>query len=128
MAASPLIIVDAANVIGSTPNGWWRDRLGATRRLRDRLGPLTRHGLSHWPQPPPISVILVTEGAARGLESTDNVTVVDAPGQADDTIVDLVVEHAPTPTVVITSDRHLQHLVTTEGAHTLPVSALKPLK
>ncbi len=26
-------VVDAMNVIGSRPDGWWRDRAGATRRL-----------------------------------------------------------------------------------------------
>jgi 8-oxo-dGTP diphosphatase len=26
-------VIDASNVIGSRPDGWWRDRAGATRRL-----------------------------------------------------------------------------------------------
>jgi uncharacterized protein YaiI (UPF0178 family) len=26
-------VIDASNVIGSRPDGWWRDRDGATRRL-----------------------------------------------------------------------------------------------
>ena len=26
-------LVDASNVIGSRPDGWWRDREGAARRL-----------------------------------------------------------------------------------------------
>jgi predicted RNA-binding protein with PIN domain len=30
-------LVDASNVIGSRPDGWWRDREGATRRLLDAL-------------------------------------------------------------------------------------------
>jgi predicted RNA-binding protein with PIN domain len=30
-------LVDASNVIGSRPDGWWRDRQGATRRLLDEL-------------------------------------------------------------------------------------------
>ncbi|MFJ4936300.1 NTP pyrophosphohydrolase, partial [Streptomyces pseudovenezuelae] len=32
-----LVVVDAANVVGSVPDGWWRDRRGAAERLRDRL-------------------------------------------------------------------------------------------
>ncbi|MGB7447512.1 MAG: hypothetical protein WA892_00115 [Ornithinimicrobium sp.] len=32
-----VLIVDAANVIGSSPDGWWRDRAGAARRLHDQL-------------------------------------------------------------------------------------------
>jgi predicted RNA-binding protein with PIN domain len=30
-------LIDASNVIGSRPDGWWRDREGATRRLIDAL-------------------------------------------------------------------------------------------
>jgi predicted RNA-binding protein with PIN domain len=30
-------LIDASNVIGSRPDGWWRDRVGATRRLLDAL-------------------------------------------------------------------------------------------
>jgi predicted RNA-binding protein with PIN domain len=30
-------LIDASNVIGSRPDGWWRDREGATRRLLDAL-------------------------------------------------------------------------------------------
>ena len=32
-----VLIVDGANVVGSRPDGWWRDRSGAARRLRERL-------------------------------------------------------------------------------------------
>jgi len=30
-------LIDASNVIGSRPDGWWRDREGATRRLLEAL-------------------------------------------------------------------------------------------
>ena len=33
----PRWMIDASNVIGSRPDGWWRDREGATRRLLDEL-------------------------------------------------------------------------------------------
>ncbi|WP_282858629.1 NUDIX domain-containing protein [Pseudoclavibacter helvolus] len=33
LAVRPTIIVDAANVVGSVPDGWWRDRVGAAERL-----------------------------------------------------------------------------------------------
>ncbi|MBF9131576.1 hypothetical protein I0C86_21795, partial [Plantactinospora sp. S1510] len=45
MTAEPLLVVDAANVVGSKPDGWWRDRAAATARLRDRLAPLRNSGL-----------------------------------------------------------------------------------
>jgi len=31
------VVVDAANVVGSRPDGWWRDRAGAARRLAGEL-------------------------------------------------------------------------------------------
>ncbi|WP_418605742.1 NUDIX domain-containing protein [Georgenia sp. SUBG003] len=41
-----VLVVDAANVVGSRPDGWWADRRGATRRLRDHLATLAREGLA----------------------------------------------------------------------------------
>jgi hypothetical protein len=35
-------LVDASNVIGSRPDGWWRDRAGATSRLLDALREFAR--------------------------------------------------------------------------------------
>jgi 8-oxo-dGTP diphosphatase len=47
---SPLtIIVDGANVVGSRPDGWWRDRPGAAIRLRDQLTPLVTEGITALP-------------------------------------------------------------------------------
>jgi 8-oxo-dGTP diphosphatase len=43
------IIVDSANVVGSRPDGWWRDRVGATVRLADQLAPLVTGGLTELP-------------------------------------------------------------------------------
>ena len=34
---SRLLVVDGANVVGSRPDGWWKDRAGAARRLHERL-------------------------------------------------------------------------------------------
>ena len=38
------IIVDGANVVGSRPDGWWRDRAGAAVRLHDNLAKLAKRG------------------------------------------------------------------------------------
>ncbi len=42
------VVIDAANVVGSRPDGWWKDRVGATRRLLQGVetlrGRVTRHG------------------------------------------------------------------------------------
>src|SRR5689334_22986406 len=61
----PLVIVDGANVVGSVPDGWWRDRAGAAVRLRDSLAPVASTGLPGIPAP--VEVILVVEGKARNI-------------------------------------------------------------
>jgi len=45
------IIVDSANVVGSRPDGWWRDRPAATVRLRDQLASLVTQGITELPDP-----------------------------------------------------------------------------
>ena len=37
-------LIDASNVIGSRPDGWWRDRPGATQRLLDALREFAARG------------------------------------------------------------------------------------
>ncbi|HEU5306402.1 MAG TPA: hypothetical protein VFW97_03685 [Acidimicrobiia bacterium] len=39
-----MMLVDAANVIGSRPTGWWRDRAGAARRFADAVRECVRDG------------------------------------------------------------------------------------
>lgn len=105
------MIVDAANVVGSVPDGWWRDRTGATERLRDRLpADLDLPGM-----PGPWEIVLVVEGAARGVTGTEQVQTVAAAGSGDDTIVELV-RAAAGPCVVVTADRELRARVTELGA------------
>ncbi|MFV2120913.1 NTP pyrophosphohydrolase, partial [Streptomyces sp. Act-28] len=59
--ASPLLIVDAANVVGSVPDGWWRDRRAAAERLRDRLVRYAADGVPGLLEGP-LEVVLVVEG------------------------------------------------------------------
>ncbi|GAB2949549.1 hypothetical protein GCM10027280_42660 [Micromonospora polyrhachis] len=107
----PLLVVDAANVVGSRPDGWWRDRAGATVRLRDALAPVARAGLPGLP--PPVEVVLVVEGVARGVPPTPEVRVVAAEGSGDDAIVELVQATAEgRHCVVVTADRLLRDRVT----------------
>lgn len=125
---TPLIIIDAANVVGSTPDGWWRDRKAATTRLRDRLAGLAHTGLPRgpdWARHGHLDVIMVTEGRAGGVPGRDTVTIVQAPASGDDTIVDLVQHAAPTrDCLVVTSDRALRHRVETAGGHVTGASTL----
>ncbi|MCT7352663.1 NTP pyrophosphohydrolase [Streptomyces sp. 15-116A] len=110
--AALLVIVDAANVVGSVPDGWWRDRKAATERLRDRLA--TQGLPAH---EGPLEIVLVVEGAARGVEPVPGVHVERAPGSGDDHMVTLVAEAAGTrPILVVTADRDLRRRVTELGA------------
>ncbi|TWP52971.1 NYN domain-containing protein [Lentzea tibetensis] len=103
----PLLVVDAANVVGSVPDGWWRDRFGAAERLRDALA--GRSGTE--------DVVLVVEGKARGVPSVDGVRVVPAEHSGDDKIVEVVrTEGAGRPVTVVTADRELRRRVTELGA------------
>ncbi len=110
-----MLLVDAANVIGSRPNGWWRDRPGAARALVERIRAATAAGRL----PRPVKVVL--EGAARpGIaEATiDGVEVVHAPGSGDDTVVDLVGDGTE-PVLVVSSDRGLRRRAENRGAQVI---------
>jgi ADP-ribose pyrophosphatase YjhB (NUDIX family) len=125
-----VLVVDAANVVGSRPDGWWRDRRGAAERLRDKLAALGRDGVrgadfevpgdtwSWWPR-----TVLVVEGQARGVVSADDVDVVQAETDGDSAIVRVVQEtRASRPEdhiVVVTADRELRSRVRAEGAAVL---------
>jgi hypothetical protein len=98
-----MLLVDAANVVGSRPTGWWRDRAGAARVLHDRLRAAVRAGRL---QPP---VVVVLEGAARPgvAEGTaDGVRVVHAVGEGDDSIA-AVAAAASEPVMLVSADRAL---------------------
>lgn len=119
------VVVDAANCVGSVPDGWWRDRAGATRRLRDAIDPEGLAVTLHLAETP--SVVLVVEGRARGVESTTTVRVVDAPGSGDDEIVAVVAELATRgeSAVVVTADRGLRARVACLGARTVGPRAVR---
>ncbi|UFN45735.1 hypothetical protein [Nocardioides okcheonensis] len=54
---STVLVVDGANVVGSVPDGWWKDRAGAARRLHERL----LVGDTSYDE-----IVLVLEGQAKG--------------------------------------------------------------
>ena len=111
----PLLVVDGANVVGSVPDGWWRDRAGAAVRLRDRLLPIASAGLTDLPGP--VEVILVVEGKARDIPETAGVRLERAAGSGDDAIVAVVAAAGPDRrVVVVTADRGLRARVTPLGA------------
>ncbi|MDN4172839.1 NYN domain-containing protein [Nocardioides sp. SOB77] len=106
------LVVDGANVVGSRPDGWWKDRAGAARRLHERLL------VGDTPQD---EVVLVLEGAAKGgvrAGRDAHVRTVHAKGAGDDMIVAearAAAERGSRVTVV-TADRMLQARVQGVGA------------
>ncbi len=109
------LIVDGMNVIGTRPDGWWRDRAAARRRLVDDLIRLRAGGLA-------VAVVFDGRAAPGEIERADAVglAVTFAPGgpnAADDAIVDMVgAMGAGGGTVVVTSDRDLARRVRQLGA------------
>lgn len=118
VATTPHVVVDAANVVGSVPDGWWKDRAGAASRLLAQVSALAAGGVSAtsldlpfarwWPR---WTVVLEGEaraaadaepadpdhgtgtGTATGLgtptgAATGAVDVVRAPASGDDAIVE----------------------------------------
>jgi len=101
-----MLVIDAANVIGSRPTGWWRDRPGATRVFTERVRATVTAGRLD----PPVTIVL--EGRARaGADEAevDGVEVVHAPGEGDDTIA--TIAQTNRDVVVVTADRELAERV-----------------
>src|SRR5207253_10313992 len=103
---------DAANVVGSRPDGWWRDRPGAARRLHDQLAAADL---------PFAEIVLVLEGAARSgvpARRDRRIRVTHAAGSGDDAIVDEVGKLVGDgrDVVVATADRELQRRAAAAGA------------
>ncbi|MFJ6294568.1 NTP pyrophosphohydrolase [Streptomyces griseoviridis] len=120
-SAPLLVIVDAANVVGSVPDGWWRDRRGAAERLRDRLAADGVPGRAG-----PVEIVLVVEGAARGVEAVPGVRVESAPGSGDDRMVGLVAGAPGRAVLVVTADRELRRRVTELGADVAGPRTVRP--
>jgi predicted RNA-binding protein with PIN domain len=107
------------NVVGSRPDGWWRDRGGAARRLTARLEALAAATADE--------VAVVFEGGefpglAPGRRRGVNVFYATRRGAnaADDRIVELVASDPdPGSITVVTSDRDLIGRVASLGATTV---------
>ncbi|MPQ96656.1 hypothetical protein GB931_01720 [Modestobacter sp. I12A-02628] len=102
------LLVDVANVVGSRPDGWWRDRAGATTRLLAGLAPLvgtTVPGPDGVPLPV-TALLAVLEGRARDVEVPPVVTAVRSPGSGDDALVQAVA--GLEDVLVVTADRGLR--------------------
>lgn len=115
-----VLIVDGANVVGSRPTGWWRDRPGAAQRLHQAI---SNADLGY------DVVVLVLEGDAKRGQSAGEageIHTVHAPGAGDDAIVDQVRTRCMDghDVVVVTADRELRERVAAEGGSSVGPSWL----
>lgn len=118
-------LVDAMNVIGSRPDGWWRDRDGAVRRLVAKL-------VVHCDRAGDLVTVVVDGRRVGDLPTSDAVDVIFAgggPGAADDEIVRLLVGPGGLHDVdrVVTSDRGLVERLPAEGPAVEPAGRFSDL-
>jgi 8-oxo-dGTP diphosphatase len=114
--ARPLVlVVDAANVVGSRPDGWWRDRAGATSRLLASLDALRGVTVDDPSATTRVvaGVVAVVEGKAREVPDPDWAQVVRAAGSGDDTVVaeTSLLARGDDDVLVVTADRGLRERV-----------------
>ncbi len=107
-----VLVVDVANVMGSRPDGWWRDRAGAAARLLTELAPLAGAVVTG-PDDVPILVtrlLAVLEGRARDVPAPDGVEAVRATADGDTTVAVLAadLDAAGELVLVVTADRGLR--------------------
>lgn len=106
-------LVDGMNVIGSRPDGWWKDRGQAMARLTAEL---EAWAAAH----PDEHVAVVFDGRERDVGAHEHVDVAFAPGgrnAADHAIAARVQSDADAASLtVVTSDRELVERVRAAGA------------
>ena len=115
-----VLVVDGANVVGSRPDGWWRDRAGAAARLHGRLSVAdTSYD----------EIVLVLEGQAKGgvpKGKDAHLRTVHATRDGDSAITDEArrLRERDADVVVVTADRGLQLRVEALGCRTMSPSWL----
>ena len=108
-----VLVVDIANVMGSRPDGWWRDRAAAATRLLSLLGPVKGVEVSVPANPGRVrisDVRAVLEGQARRAEGPEQVSILRADRDGDTAVVEeaeRLTATGRTP-LVVTADRGLR--------------------
>jgi len=115
-------LVDASNVIGSRPDGWWRDRTGATQRLLDALREFARDEDE--------VVVVLDAGPAEwaGRDGAFEVAIAPPRGRdaADDEIAArLARDRDPASVSVVTSDAALAARARERGADVVGAGAFR---
>jgi hypothetical protein len=108
-----VLLVDIANVMGSRPDGWWRDREGAATRLLIALEPLNGAEITVTAESGTVRITevrAVLEGAAKRAEGPEAVSVLRADRDGDSEIVEEASQLAASGKVplVVTADRGLR--------------------
>jgi predicted RNA-binding protein with PIN domain len=117
-------IVDGMNVIGSRPDGWWKDRGRAMVALVESL--------DRWASTEGGEVTVVFERPPKTAIGSSAVTVAYAPkaaaNSADDEIVRMVgADRRPHEIRVVTSDKGLIDRVASLGASVYPSASFRDL-
>jgi predicted RNA-binding protein with PIN domain len=113
-------IVDGNNVMGARPDGWWRDRRAAARRLVARLEEFAAA------RDEPVTVIFdgAEHAAGGGVRVAVRFASRSGPDAADDDVAALVAGHPePASLVVVTSDAALAGRVVGAGARVVGAGA-----
>jgi hypothetical protein len=107
-----IVVVDVANVMGSRPDGWWKNRARAARKLLAGMPALVGRAV---PAPDGSQMIIeqvvaVVEGAAKAIRAPAGVVVVRAPKDGDSTIVADARDYVRigARVLVVTADRGLR--------------------
>ncbi len=116
------LIVDGMNVLGSRPDGWWRDRPTAMAGLTRRLGALAvGQGVE-------VTVVFDGRPHRRVEAAAEEIAVGFAPGGPDaadrEIVARLRSDPDPGSVVVVTSDRRLRNSVKAAGASSVPAGEL----
>ena len=119
-----LVLVDGNNVMGSRPDGWWRDRPRAMQRLVDEVASHAARAGGEW--------TIVFDGRPRGLiappDASLSIVYSERRGKnaADDRIVEIAADSTPHRSVLVyTSDRDLRSRVTAFGAEVKGAGTLR---
>jgi predicted RNA-binding protein with PIN domain len=114
------LVVDAMNVIGSRPTGWWRDRRGAMAGLIKEL--------ACYAEATGVPVTVVLDSRPFPLDETGVDVRFASPGRdaADDAIVEMLTGHPqPSSMVVATSDKGLVSRARELGADVMSAGTLR---
>ncbi|ORJ59009.1 NYN domain-containing protein [Mycobacterium simiae] len=117
-------IIDAMNVIGSRPDGWWKDREAAMAALVDTV--------ENWAAGQGDTVTLVFERPPKAAIGSTTIEIAHAPraaaNAADDEIVRrLEADITPEEIRVVTSDRALADRVRRLGASVFAAERFRDL-